>query len=66
MFIFDVYMFFDIYRRQVLRPISEEVMTNPAPPNVILRRKSTGSFDASKGRPNKQTIRPAEKNNASL
>ena len=60
-------MFFDVYRRQVLRPISEEVMTNPAPPNVILRRKSTGSFDASKGRsPNKQTIRPAEKNNASL
>merc|ERR1712223_1024231 len=50
----------------VLRPISEEVMTNPAPPNVILRRKSTGSFDASKGRPNKQTIRPAEKNNASF
>ena len=60
-------MFFDVYRRQVLRPISEEVMTNPAPPNVILRRKSTGSFDASKGRsPNKQTIRPAEKNNTSL
>jgi len=51
----------------VLRPISEEVMTNPAPPNVILRRKSTGSFDASKGRsPNKQTIRPAEKNNTSF
>merc|ERR1712110_92524 len=51
----------------VLRPISEEDMTNPAPPNVILRRKSTGSFDASKGRsPNKQTIRPAEKNNTSF
>ena len=45
-----------------LRPISEEfAMTNPNPQNLILRRKSTGSFDASKGS-SKQTMRPTKNN----